>query len=82
MGFFGVERSNVVDDGLDGAEPVDECVVVLYVHIGGGVVVERVDVVGGVVFTFKYVRIRKTVEALVDRGTEAWEIIWRGGVMD
>ena len=67
---------------MDGAKPVDEGVIVLNVHICGGVVVERVDLVGGVVFTFKYVSIRKTVEALVDRGTEAWEIIWRGCVMD
>ena len=74
-GFFGVERSNVVDDGVDGAEPVDECVV------GGGIVIERVDVVGGVVITVKGVTILKTVEPLIDRGTEARKVIWRSCFM-
>ena len=60
---------------MDGAKPVDECVAVLYVHIGGGVVVDRVDVVGGVVITFKGVNILKSVEPLDDRGTESRKII-------
>ena len=51
------------------------CVAVLYVHIGGGVVVDRVDVVGGVVITFKGVNILKSVEPLDDRGTESRKII-------
>lgn len=55
---------------MDGVEPVNENVVVLYVHVGGSSVVERVDIVGGVVLTFKDI-ILKTVEPLVERGTEA-----------
>ena len=57
------------------------CVAVLYVHIGGGVVVDRVDVVGGVVITFKGVNILKSVKPLDDRGTESRKIIWRGCFM-
>ena len=65
---------------MDGVEPVDECVVVLNVHVGGSVVVERVDVVGGVVLTFKDIII-KTMELLVDRETEVRKVSWRGVFM-
>ena len=68
---IGVEHDKVVDDGVDSDNPVDEGVVVLDVHMSGGVVVLRVDVVCEVLFTFKCVRVCKTVEALIDRATEA-----------
>ena len=62
---------------MDGVEPVDECVVVLYVYIGGGVVVDRVDVVGGVVFAFEDIVV-EAVEPLVDRRTESRKVSRRG----
>ena len=40
-GVVGIESGKVVDDGVDSAKPVDDGIVVLDVHMSGGVVVER-----------------------------------------
>ena len=74
-GVVRVEYGNVVDDGVNSANPVDDGIVVLYVHMCGGVVVERVNEVDGVVFTFKLVIVRNAAEVLVDSRTEAWYFI-------
>ena len=61
-------------------EPEYESVVVLYVHVGGCVVWEGVDVIGGVVLTFEDI-VFKTVKPLVYRGTESRKVSRKGLVM-
>ena len=63
-----VERADIVDDGVDGGQPEGESVVVLDVHVVGGVIGEGVDVMFRVVVTLEDLVV-ESVEPLVDPRT-------------
>ena len=65
---------------MEVTEPENESVVVLDVHVGGCVIWEEVDVVGGVILSFEEI-VGKIVEPLVDRGTESRKVSRKDLVM-